>query len=249
MASPTTAQRVWPRWSGPVGFAEMNSTSIFSPCSVSVWPYAAPAATIGRDDPLRPCRHGDVEELGPAISTPATPRPRPAAAAPGRRGRAAHPRPLAQLQGDIGRVVAVTLLPRTLHRHVRRDTVREGHRTLGGQRRRDVDDRGGELLGSHRARVSAGGRRPASISGPRRTGGGSGWGRPIARARPVRCRVTRSRAAPRRRPSLRSSGIEHWFPAQVPQVRILPEALHPPGHPRGSPRGSPDHADPDPQPR
>ena len=52
MASPTTAHRVCPRWMGPVGFAEMNSTLNRLPASESVEPYDDPASTIWAADPV-----------------------------------------------------------------------------------------------------------------------------------------------------------------------------------------------------
>ncbi len=45
-ASPTAAQRVPPRWMGPVGFAETNSRLMISSLRLSFVPYAAPASTI-----------------------------------------------------------------------------------------------------------------------------------------------------------------------------------------------------------
>ena len=63
MASPTTAQRVCPRCSGPVGLAEMNSTLTGWPASVSLRPYAAPASTTcAATAPCAPASTRDVEE-------------------------------------------------------------------------------------------------------------------------------------------------------------------------------------------
>ena len=74
MASPTAAQRVWPRWSGPVGLAEMNSTLIRVPLRVSLRPYAAPAATTSAATcPCAPAATVMLRKPGPAMSTSATP--------------------------------------------------------------------------------------------------------------------------------------------------------------------------------
>ena len=112
-------------------------------------PYAAPAATISAATwPWAPGLDGDVEEARPgdldrghavgcAVSR--------ACDQLGERARVGAGL-LGQLQRDVGGVVAVTLLPRALHRHRRRDAVGQGQRTLVDERRQDVDDRGGELL-------------------------------------------------------------------------------------------------------
>jgi hypothetical protein len=50
----------------------------------------------------------------------------------------------------------VTLLPRSLHRDLRRDTSRKVEGTLGHEGGEGVDDDGGELRGIRRASVSAG---------------------------------------------------------------------------------------------
>ena len=65
MASPSTAHRVWPRCSGPVGLAEMNSMLIRLPGQR----LGAPVGRAGRDDvrgdlALGAGVDGDVEEAG-----------------------------------------------------------------------------------------------------------------------------------------------------------------------------------------
>ena len=61
-----------------------------------------------------------------------------------------HPCRLRELEGDVGRVVAVLGVSRALDRDLVRDLVgREGERLLGNRDRDGVPDRGRELLGSH----------------------------------------------------------------------------------------------------
>ena len=135
----------------------MNSTSIRWPASVAVVPYAAPASTISRrHDALGGRLDRDVEEAGPGDLDGRDPvgRLEPALDQRGQVARVGAG-PLGQLHRHVGGVVAVTLLPGSLHRHARRDAVGQGERALVRQRRQHVDDRGGELVGSHRPRVSA----------------------------------------------------------------------------------------------
>ena len=74
-ASPTTAQRVCPRCSGPVGLAEMNSTLIRSPAQgVVARRRRRPAATMSAATlPWAPAATVMLRNPGPAISTSATP--------------------------------------------------------------------------------------------------------------------------------------------------------------------------------
>src|SRR5919107_1820682 len=52
MASPSAACRPWPTCSGPVGFAETNSTTTRRPSPRALRPYAAPAATTCASPPV-----------------------------------------------------------------------------------------------------------------------------------------------------------------------------------------------------
>ena len=82
MASPTAAQRVWPRCRGPVGLAEMNSTLILVPANVSLRPYDAPAATTSAATlPWAPAETVMFRKPGPAMSTLAMPSVAPSASA------------------------------------------------------------------------------------------------------------------------------------------------------------------------
>ena len=113
---------------GPVGLAEMNSTLILCPASVSLWPYAAPAATTSAATwPCAPAATVMLRKPGPATSTARCRRPRAAARPAARPAHAGSvPAFLRQLERHVGGVVAVTLLPRTLHRHLARDAVGQG---------------------------------------------------------------------------------------------------------------------------
>ncbi len=66
-----------------------------------------------------------------------------------------HPGLLAELEGDVGRVVAVLLALRSLDDHGGGDAVGQRQRSLVHEGGEDVDDAGRELFRSHRARVSA----------------------------------------------------------------------------------------------
>ena len=73
-ASPTAAQRVPPRCSGPVGLADTNSRLIRCPLKRSELPYAAPAATMSCATwPCAPASTVMFRNPGPATSTSATP--------------------------------------------------------------------------------------------------------------------------------------------------------------------------------
>ena len=61
-----------------------------------------------------------------------------------------------QLERDVGGVVAVTLLPRSLHRDLGRHAVGQRDRTIGHEGRQRVDDGLGELLRIHPPSLSAG---------------------------------------------------------------------------------------------
>jgi len=76
MASPSAAWRPWPTWSGPVGLAETNSTSTFSP--VAGWrPYASPATSTSRTTCcLAATFNRMLRKPGPASSTSCTHRPK-----------------------------------------------------------------------------------------------------------------------------------------------------------------------------
>ncbi len=74
MASPTAAQRVWPRWIGPVGLAEMNSTLTTRPASAVPCPHASPAVTTRRaSSPWLALSSRMLTNPGPATSALATP--------------------------------------------------------------------------------------------------------------------------------------------------------------------------------
>ena len=124
----------------------MNSTLILVPASVSLRPYAAPAATTSAATcALRAGGDGDVEEARPGDRRPrrcpsACAQPRRPGAAAGRAGFVA--RLLGQLQRDVGGVVAVLLLPRALDRHLGRHAVGQRQRALVDQRGQGGDDRG-----------------------------------------------------------------------------------------------------------
>ena len=74
------------------------------------------------------------------------------------------PRLLGELERDVGGVVAVALLARALDRDRLGHAAGQRDRTLGGEVRQGGDDQVGELLGGHRARVSAPARRPRPTS-------------------------------------------------------------------------------------
>ena len=62
---------------------------------------------------------------------------------------------LGQLERHVGGVVAVALLPRTLHRHLARNAVGQGEPTVVDERGQRPDDGRGEVSGVHCPSVSA----------------------------------------------------------------------------------------------
>ncbi len=98
------------------------------------------------------------------------------------------PGPLGQLEGDVRRVVAVALLPGSLHRDRPGHAVGQRDRALGGEVRQGRDDQVGELLGCHRARVSAHGARPRPTSA-NRIGEAPRASTPVSRAACCACKV------------------------------------------------------------
>ena len=172
----------------------MNSTSIRWPASVSrvrrrrrrprrspppTWPWAAASTVM-------------LRKPGPATSTAAMPSAaasralRPGSA----RARGLVPRLLGQLERDVGGVVAVTLLARSLHGHARRDAVGQRDGAVGHEVLEHVDDGRGELVGGHRPSLSA----PVALD-------------------PNRFRRATSRVVGSASPGASvAQGIEHWFP-------------------------------------
>ena len=71
---------------------------------------------------------------------------------------------LGELERDVGGVVAVALLPRALHGDRLGQAAGQRDRALRGEVRQGGDDQVGELLGVHRARVSAPAGRPRPTS-------------------------------------------------------------------------------------
>ena len=112
---------------------------------------------VGGDLTLRPGLDRDVEEarpgdldLGDAVGGA-----EPLGDEVGEGARVG-PGLLGQLEGHVGGVVAVTLLPGSLHRDLGRHAVGQRDRAVGHEGLQHVDDGLGELIGIHRASLSAG---------------------------------------------------------------------------------------------
>jgi hypothetical protein len=146
---------VWPRWSGPVGRDELDVDPLAGLAGV------APVRRAGGDDvgghrALGAGLDAHVEEAGSGHldrrdpgggaqlgGEQLTERPRVGAGL------------LGQLHRDVRGVVAVPLLPGSLHDHLGRHAVGEDERAGVDEGRERVDDSGGELGGIHRSSLSA----------------------------------------------------------------------------------------------
>jgi hypothetical protein len=112
---------------------------------------------VGRDLALGACLDGDVEEPGPgdldlgdAVGCPE------AVGDEVGEGAGVGASPLRELERHVGGVVAVPLLPGSLHGDLGRHAVGQRDRAVGHEGRQRIDDGLGELLGIHRASLSAG---------------------------------------------------------------------------------------------
>ena len=159
MASPSTAHRVCTevQRAGRVGRDELDVDRLARRGRRSE-PYADPAATMSAATwPCAPASTVTLRKPGPATSTSrdAVGGAEPLGDEVGE-GAGVGPGLLGQLERHVGGVVAVTLLPGSLHRDLGRHAVGQRDRAVGHEGLQRVDDGLGELIGIHRASLSAG---------------------------------------------------------------------------------------------
>ncbi len=218
MASPTAAQRVWPRCSGPVGLAEMNSTLKRDPATGRSGRrrLAGSTTTVRASSPCAAASRVMLRKPGPATSTVATPSGGDQrAASSSATARGLHAGGLGQLQRDVGGVVAVVGVAGTLDGDLGGDESGvEGEVAVGHGSEHGCADLGGDLVGRHaREPIGAGRRgrtayrRPATVAERFR-----GTASPLVLSVPALAPV--------------AQGIERCPPEACAQVRILPGALN-----------------------